>query len=704
MHAASHLLLLVLVAPLTLADGSAYADSSALQLDIKAGKNPMRPIIDLMEKMHDTLTKEAEEAAKEHEDAMCNCKTRRAELEASIVKAQTTIPETESDKDKAVAKDSQLQGEIKEQGKDKKIDIDAIATAGAMRKEENDAYIEETARNQANIANLKKVIAALRAGMASSFLQNGEEVKVLKRILDDKDLFDNLDANAEGDDAHDILASFVQGQQGDGSPGTDQIIGICLQLVETMEADQKKADAKEKAAEDAYQELIGTKRKEVENLVRAIETNAVKDGDIRVSITEKKAELVDTKESVEDWTKEKKTLVEDCATLESEYQTLAQDRSDELVAISKALAILKDDDALEMFKKAPALNDPYGVSYGYYNFVQVKSETTSTALRNRALDILRGLSKVKGDHFGSLNLGFIELALKGKQKGYDFVVQMIEDMINQLDRDQASDSAKLKTCRSSKEELEHKEGKATDEESFAETDLENKKGQKAESEAKIKGFLDLVKAIQEREPSEKMALEKQIAGMREELSVNQEAEGILKKAKAVLENYYFKTLGLTQTNVFATARHQIKQEHANQVITSLGYILSDVEGRSHHLKDAIPEAQESLRTLLAENAGNIAKYQAEAQEEQGVFAGLEKEIADLTDDLDLATKQKKAAAKALKELAASCGALEANHEAEEAARNNEKAALNEAKRLLKSADASFIQKKSQRSKFLHRKL
>merc|ERR1719161_1724699 len=84
----------------------------------------------------------------------------------------------------------------------------------------------------------------------------------------------------------------------------------------------------------------------------AIETKMARAGDLAVAVVQSKDALEDANEEAADTTKFLATLEKDCATKEAEMAERTKMRAMEIAAISDAIGILNDDDALDVFKKA----------------------------------------------------------------------------------------------------------------------------------------------------------------------------------------------------------------------------------------------------------------------------------------------------------------------------------------------------------------
>merc|ERR1719230_515890 len=110
-------------------------------------------------------------------------------------------------------------------------------------------------------------------------------------------------------------------------------------------------ESAEASAASGYADLKAAKEKEIELASEAVEAKTKRVGELAVSI-------VQAADAADDATKEKAdaekflaTLTEQCKTKVAEQAAREKTRSEEVSAISEAISILNDDDALDVFKK-----------------------------------------------------------------------------------------------------------------------------------------------------------------------------------------------------------------------------------------------------------------------------------------------------------------------------------------------------------------
>merc|ERR1719158_2199547 len=95
-----------------------------------------------------------------------------------------------------------------------------------------------------------------------------------------------------------------------------------------------------------FGELKASKEKEISVATEAIETKTSRSGEIAVSVVQTKDALEDTEDELADVEKFIVQLEKECATKEKEWATRSKLRAEEISAISEAIGILNDDDAL----------------------------------------------------------------------------------------------------------------------------------------------------------------------------------------------------------------------------------------------------------------------------------------------------------------------------------------------------------------------
>jgi len=302
--------------------------------------NPIRKVVNLLQAMQKKVEEEGETEAKLYEKFMCYCKNGAGDLEASISAAEDKLASLPNEIKAAVEKLSQLKADVKQHQTDKQAAKDAMAEATAIREKEAAAFAKEKSYFDSTITAITKAVAALEKGVAGGFLQTSAAA-TLKTVVQTADM-------EEADRT--MLTSFLSGQVG-YAPQSGQIIGILKQMGDTMAADLATATATEEAAIKTYDELMASKKEEVDALTASIEQKLKEIGEVGIEVVEMKEDVDDTEKALAADKKFLAELEKGCATKTKEWEERSKTRAEELVALADTIKVLNDDVALDLFKK-----------------------------------------------------------------------------------------------------------------------------------------------------------------------------------------------------------------------------------------------------------------------------------------------------------------------------------------------------------------
>merc|ERR1719261_265861 len=215
--------------------------------------------------------------------------------------------------------------------------------------------------------------------MGASFIQSqkGRVSRVMKVVK----------ASPSVDDfERDEVLGLLQGKNpfGDYGARSGEIVGILKAMKDEMDKDLGGAVATEEEAVKAFEAMTAAKKSEIAAASEAIESKSVRSGELAVEVTTTADDIEDTTKEMTDTQAFIANLASMCATKKKEWAERQQMRSEEIAAISEAIKILNDDDALDLFKKTLALPQ---TSMG---FLQKKSGQ-SVVLKARNI-----LSSIKG--------------------------------------------------------------------------------------------------------------------------------------------------------------------------------------------------------------------------------------------------------------------------------------------------------------------
>jgi chromosome segregation ATPase len=381
-------------------------------------ENPIRRIVNLLQKMQTEVSAEQARDDDLNEKFACYCKTNDGALSESTAELREKIPQIEASIQEAEGLKEQLDAELAQHKEDRANAKASIDAATKQREKEAAAFADESSELSANIAACGKAIDAIAKGMAGSFLQSAAAGS-LKRVLEQSTTMSRYERG--------VLTEFLSADQS-YSPASGEIVGILKQLKENMESELDDATKEENAAIAEFEGLVAAKEKEIQAATEAVEAKTARVGDVAVDIVNKKNDLQDAQDSLDEDTKFLRELKKSCASEGTEYEERKGLRAQELVAISETIKILNDDDALDLFKKtlpSPAL---------------IQVQRSNSDLRQGALE---ALAKVKQP---STQLSFIALALQGKKAGFEKVLKMVDDMVVTLGQEQKDDDQQRDWC------------------------------------------------------------------------------------------------------------------------------------------------------------------------------------------------------------------------------------------------------------------
>merc|ERR1719311_866360 len=424
-----------------------------------------------------------------------------------------------------------------------------LGKATKIREKEHAEYLELTGESKENLDAMISAIAALEKGMGSGFLQSKTQLlDRLHKILNTAQTLDNYQRS--------VVTSFLSGGQnpyGDYHSQSGEIVGILKTMKDEMDKSLNGAVSDEEKAAAGYEELAAAKKEEISAAGAAIESKTQRSGTLAVTITTTKGDIKDTTNEMNDTEAFLANLKVECAEKKKEWAVRCQIRAEEVAAISEAIKVLNDDDALDLFKKTLSLNQgPNGSQFG---FIQQHE-----AQHNRAQQALQQLQSSKVDQ-KNLQVQFLENALKAKSVDFSKVIAMVTEMEGVLKDEQASDDAQKAFCDKDIAKSE-KEQKDTEEEiASAAALIEECKEASAQTADEIallqKEIKELDLAVAEATEQRKEEHGEYIQFMEE----NNAAVQLLEKAKNKLNKFYRPSQYVAETTPAPIVLSQLPTAH-----------------------------------------------------------------------------------------------------------------------------------------------
>jgi len=490
--------------------------------------NPIRKVVTLLQNMQKEIEAEGAKEKELYDKFMCYCQAGTSELETAIDKAGASMEELSAKLKSETAEKTGTAQELIQHKADREGATSDLGEATVLREKENAEYAATKADMETNLAAMAGAIPALEKGMGgASFVQLPEANKI-KKIADASPTLDPMDKRT--------LLSFLE-QTGDYAPASGQIVGILKAMEDDMKKALEEAVADEAKSVAGYGELKASKEKEVELASEAIEAKTARAGELAVSIAE-------TSDGLEDATKEKAetekfvaTLKAQCGSKEKEWAASQQLRAEEVSAISDAIGILNDDDALDVFKKAI----PSALVQN--SFLQKGGKKASM------LQKVQGLIAA-GFKFRSPQISLLLFTLRSKlniqqhqgSQNFDEIMKMIDGMVTLLTKESAEDAKQKAWCESEFE-------KSADESAAAKTKLSSVAAEIEEIQDEITELSEAINTL----TSEVAELDKSVADATagrkadhaafvESQQLSEVAIGLIYKAKQRMQKFYQPTL------------------------------------------------------------------------------------------------------------------------------------------------------------------
>jgi len=659
------------------------------------GANPIRKIVTLLQNMQKEIEGEGAKEKELFDKFMCFCSGNNADLTKKIADAGAAIEQLGAKLKAEEAEKVQVAQELVDHKADREGAKDDLSEANTLREKEAAAFAAERADSETNLAMMGKAIPALEAGMGgAAFVQLPGTDRLHKLVQN----YPNVDSN----DRRQALAFL---EQSDESPGSGQIVGILKAMQDDMSAELKEAVADEDKAVAGFNDLKASKNKEVEVATEAIETKTGRSGEIAVSVVQTADSLEDTQNELADTEKFVQQLTKECATKEQEWATTCKNRAEEVKAISETIAILNDDDALDVFKKAAPSAALVEEQVG---FLQHSDRLASKVHKAQAI-LAAAASKANSPHMNLL-LYTLNSKIKLGSKGMEGVIKMIDDMVVLLGKDQADDDKQRGFCQDELEKAADEQKAAQDKKAQVEATIEESTDAIATLGDEIatlqQDIKDLDKAVAQATEQRKA----EHADFSEAQQLSEAAIQLLGKAKNRMNKLYNPTMYKAPPKTEMSAEDKImqagsfvqirthdeedeesfgeykKSEKSAGVIGLIDMMAKDLE---NDMKDSEYEektSQDDYGKLMADSQQTRVANSKGITAKSGAKATLEGKLEDHQATSTATSQDLSLIATTLQDLHAACDFLLQNYDLRKEARTNEIESLKNAKAILSGAN------------------
>jgi len=595
------------------------------------GANPIRRVVTLMQDMQKEIEVEGDKEKVLYDKFMCYCKGNTDNLSKAGEEAAAQIEELTAKVKAEKAEKQQVTEELKQHKQDRADAKQDLQKATKIREKENAAYVEAAGDAKANIDAMNGAIKTLEQGMgAGAFIQT-PVASQLKNLVAS---VSSVDAN----DREEVMA-FLE-QSGDYVPQSGQIVGILKNMKDDMDKSLGGIVGDEEAAAKGFAELKNSKKAEIEAATSAIESKTERAGQLAVSIVQNQNAADDATKELDDSQKFLANLAVACKEKAADWEERSKTRADEVAAISEAIAVLNDDDALDIFKKAlptptnPAFLQKANVNKGA-NIAKARALISATTFKTPALNLLAHTLRSK---------------LKQNAKvDFSSVLKMIDDMVVLLKKEGDDDAKHKKFC-------DGEFDQSADEKKAAEQKLESLASAISEMKDEIASLKDNIAKT----TAEIKALDKAVAEatkQRQEehadytamIQLNEAAIQLIFKAQNRLQKFYNPGQHVAAKQRELTAEERAVQAAGGEVDTSVpGQLIAGTTQtafiQAHQQTDSAVDPPEAPETYGA--------YKPKGQKGNSVVALLKMLTRDLEKDVQEAEHGEKTATRDYQELVA----------------------------------------------------
>jgi len=409
------------------------------------------------------------------------------------------------------------------------------------------------------------------------------------------------------------------------------------------------------------------------------------------------------------------TLEAQCGTKEKEWAARQKARADEVAAISEAIGILNDDDALDVFKKAIPSALIQGMSLGLLQ----KGNDRSTRIQ-KTLGLLSSSTRFRSPQMKNLLFTLrskLRLSQRQGAKQFEEIVKMIDDMVTLLGKQQAEDDKQTKWCQAEFE-------KSADEEAAAKTQKTAIQAEISELGDEIAELIEAVNVLK----SEISELDKTVADASqsrkddhaayvESMQLSEVAVGLIGKAKNRLQKFYNPTLYKAAPKTENTMEEKIiiagtfaqvssdsdvapppapetfsgdvekKSEKSAGVMSLMDMITKELENTMKDSEYEEKTAQKEYADLMADSQTSRAQDSKSIVDKEAAKATLEEKLMSAKKKYSETTESLQLIATYIGDLHVSCDFIMQNGDLRKEARAAEVESLKNAKAVL--AGASF---------------
>lgn len=676
--------------------------------DVVQAANPIRRVVTLLEEMQKEIETEVAKEKEIMKKFECYCKKNDKELGKKVEEAAALVKKAQAEAKQYGDEKKKLGEEIKQHKADRKKSKGELEAATNKRVEEKKVYDAATKEVQKTLADIDRAVQALEKGMGKSFLQT-KEADYLRQVVE----ANGAAMQQLGYEDERKIQFFLQSGK-DYAPQSGEIVGILKAMKDQFDDNLGGVVKAEESAVKAYEKMKTALQTIIKASGAAIEKKSERKGEVAVLSVEAANLASNTEKQMGDDMASAAQLKDACANKGGEFEARQKDAADEVEAIGQAIAVLDNDDALELMNKTSVRAKQNAAKAQATEFVQVAMSSRISALEK--------IAKATKSAQVSLIASRAAAMLKAGAVDFSPILKMIDDMVGLMKQEQEADTASREQCNTDLRDVA---------DALKETahSIAKYEGQVEDYTAQVKEQ-DQVIADKQAEQAE---AKKQQAEATEQRSVaheayvvardlNMQAVALIQKAKDKLNSYYNPQLVTTTQAPALSAEEQIaagaqtvliqahvqqkekekdlpagapetweagERKNKGQKGASVLALMDMLAGELNKDTDKMTHDEETQQKDYVKLSEDLARQTADAQtaEEQAesAKAAASAGLSEASTNLQVAQDDLSGHQKTQTDLHASCDFIIANYEERKAKRTTEQEGLIQAKAVLQGA-------------------
>lgn len=497
--------------------------------------NPITRVVELLEGLSKKLTFEAKQEQELYDKYVCWAQTVIQSKTATntaaknrIESQEAYIADIEAGRIEFTSERADLEKQIAELHS-------GMETAGDLRDQENEDFKAATEEMETAIKALEEAIEILSEVNKGELLSMKFDLRrvltIGANILDKGDLRileQELDADVPRINKKSPFKKY--------SARSKKILTVLEDMKKTFEDNLKDAEDKEKKSKESYDELMESKGKELETAQAALTDEEGEGGARALAKEEAQQEVDDLKAQVE---ADEGYIADTEKALEekkAEFKERKKLRMAEIAAISKAIGVLRSDDARDTFKK----------SMGFF-LLQTKSKRNVVDNLKKFRAAAATEVMAAGTRAKDSRLALLALRVSTNKGGLDEVITAIDDMIKELEEDTKDDEKKKEECETDREKNTKEARSLSLEIDDASETIKSEEAKIKESEEQIEISKEEIKKLKEELKEATRQREDEKAAFEQAKLEDEAAIELIENAIKVLKDFYSENFSFAQT-------------------------------------------------------------------------------------------------------------------------------------------------------------